>query len=112
MAATSSLYGGGGGIKSIQRGSTAIGATPGGTSATATINAVDLAKSFVSASFKNGYHTSTYASYSYNMWATSLTGGATLTATTTITFYSGTYYQSSNFSSGGPTVYWEVIEYE
>ena len=110
MAATSSLYGGGGGIKSIQRGSTAIGATPGGTSATATINAVDLAKSFISASFKSGagsYVTPYY--YGAYAYAANSSAGAALTANDTVTVYAGPTATSVSMST--PTCYWEVIEY-
>lgn len=106
------VIGAGGGIKSIQRGSTSVPTASGGQTTTATINAVDLAKSFVVASFRNGHQQQSYASYAYNMSATSLAAGAALTATTTITLYSGTFWMSSNYGTAGPTVYWEVIEYE
>lgn len=112
MAATSSLYGGGGGIKSIQRGSQSVSIDTGGNTSTATINAVDLSKTFLSVSFRNGHAQTSYASYSYNMSATSLAAGAVLTNTTTLTFYSGTYFFSSDYGKANPIVYWEVIEYE
>ncbi len=122
MAATSSLYGGG--IKSIQRGTTSVtnGSTGAGASATATINAVDLAKSFISASCKSGWWCSNYYADSYAMWAVNINAGATLTNTTTVTFNtSGFGYftvNGNNYNNyatnptGNPTIYWEVIEYE
>ena len=99
-------------IKSIQRGSTSLAST--GTNSTVTINAVDLAKSFVSASCSNGYGGSRYSLTSsdpYTMNAT--TSGAQLASTTSITITGGgafvinsTYaYRSNN------VCYWEVIEY-
>ena len=112
MAATSSLYGGGGGIKSIQRGSTAVGISLSGYSTTATINAVDLAKSFISATTKFGYYVTYYASYAYNLPNTTIGVGATLSNTTTVTFASNPFYQSSVWAGSNPTIYWEVIEYE
>jgi len=104
------IGGAGGGIKSIQRGSTACGAT--GTTTTATINQVDLAKSFISVSCANGHDTEYYASITYVGWATSLMVGATLSSNVQLSFTTGSHYASSNLQAGNPTIYWEVIEYE
>ena len=124
MAATSSLYGGGGGIKSIQRGTTAVTVSANGVAAstTATINAVDLSKSFISATCRSGWWGSMYFSTSYGFWSTNIIVGATLTNTTTVTFNAngypyypnngGTNYMATNTPTGNPTIYWEVIEYE
>ena len=92
-------------IKSIQRGSTTG-------SGTTTINAVDLSKSFVSASFANGYGRGqqdlsgdgTYAGFS-------LASGARLASSTSITITKGSYAASQSAASADPTCYWEVIEY-
>lgn len=101
------IGGSGGGIKTVQRGTT----TPSvGGSATATINAVDLAKSFISSSFKSGsgsyVTTYYYGAYGY---AANSSAGATLTNTTTVTVYAGPTATSVSMST--PTCYWEVIEY-
>ena len=99
-------------IKSIQRGSTSLAST--GTSSAVTINAVDLDKTFVSASCRNGYRGSRYSISSsdpYTMNAT--TAGAQLTSTTAITVYGGLGFVSNSTyaSSYNQTLYWEVIEY-
>jgi hypothetical protein len=108
------IGGGGGGIKSIQRGSHTHGAVAAGTSTdTVAITEVDRSKSFVSASYKNGHYASYYASYIYNGQSNNVSMGAALTTDTQLTFYSGSYFMSS--AHGGnvsPTIYWEVIEYE
>lgn len=99
-------------IKSIQRGETSIAST-GGSTAT-TINAVDLDKSFVSASSANGYRGSRYSSTSSDPWVmSSTTGGAKLTSTTQITVVGGAGIVSnaSYASTAASTCYWEVIEY-
>jgi hypothetical protein len=85
-------------IASIQRGVTAVG----GSGATATINAVDLAKSYIQATCSQGetsLYTPNYRAYGYSVLA-----NATLTNTTTVTLTPGQ-------SRGGSTVAWEVIEY-
>ena len=99
-------------IKSIQRGSTSIAST-GGSTAT-TINAVDLDKSFVSASSANGYRGSRYSINSADPWVMSSTmGGAKLTSTTQITVVGGAGITSNNTyaATQASTCYWEVIEY-
>ena len=104
------IGGAGGGIKSIQRGSTACGAI--GSTTTATINQVDLAKSFVSVSCANGHDTDYYASITYVGWATSIMVGARLTSNVQLSFTCGSHYAYYNLSAANPTIYWEVIEYE
>ena len=89
-------------IKSIQRGSTTG-------SGTTTINAVDLSKSFVSASFANGYGRGQQDLSTYTMCA--LANGAALASTTSITISQGTFASSQSTASANATCYWEVIEY-
>ena len=92
-------------IKSIQRGSTTG-------SGTTTINAVDLSKSFVSASFANGYgrgQQDLSGSGTYAMCA--LANGAALASTTSITITQWTFASSQSTASQNATCYWEVIEY-
>ena len=92
-------------IKSIQRGSTTG-------SGTTTINAVDLSKSFVSASFANGYgrgQQDLSGGGTYAMCA--LANGAALASTTSITIAQGTFASSQSTASANATCYWEVIEY-
>ena len=101
------IGGGGIAVKSIQRGTTVVGVN---SSATATINAVDLVKSFISSSFKSGvgshvgYHNLGAYAYGANSEP-----GATLTNGTTVTMYAGPTATSATMST--PTCYWEVIEY-
>ena len=107
------IGGGGGGIKSIQRGSTSV--TKNST-ATATINAVDVAKSFISSSCKNGRHLR-YWVYVYGIgtWNDAGSVGATLTNTTTLTFaasYGGADGNATQGTTVEAIIYWEVIEYE
>ena len=118
------VIGGGGGIKSIQRGTTVVTVAADGVAAStaATINAVDLAKSFISATCRSGWWSSMYYTTSYGFWSTNIIVGATLTNTTTVTFnangypyYSnsgGTNYAAIYTPTANPTIYWEVIEYE
>jgi hypothetical protein len=85
-------------VASIQRGVTAVGSS----GATATINAVDVAKSYIQATCSQGetsLYTPNYRAYGYSVLA-----NATLTNTTTVTLTPGQ-------SRGGSTVAWEVIEY-
>jgi len=99
-------------IKSIQRGETSIAST--GSSTATTINAVDLDKSFVSASSANGYRGSRYSSTSADPWVmSSTTAGAKLTSTTQITVVGGAGIVSnaSYAATAASTCYWEVIEY-
>ena len=99
-------------IKSIQRGSTSLAST--GTSTAVTINAVDLDKTFVSASCRNGYRGSRYTSTSSDPWVmNATTSGAQLTSTTAITIYGGLGYVSNAAYAAAynVTLYWEVIEY-
>ena len=86
-------------IKSIQRGSTSVTASG---SATVTINAVDLDKSFVSANTKTGYISS-------GTGGPGNENGVTLSSSTSLQFYGGvTYYSPGTVAA---TTYWEVIEY-
>tara|TARA_B100000519_G_C14074256_1_gene358311 strand:+ start:178 stop:501 length:324 start_codon:yes stop_codon:yes gene_type:complete len=98
-------------IKSIQRGSTSLAST--GTSSAITINAVDLDKTFVSASCRNGYRGARYSATSSDPWTmNATTAGAQLTSTTAITIYGGLgYAMSSYIAAYNVTLYWEVIEY-
>ena len=99
-------------IKSIQRGSTSLVST--GTSSAVTINAVDLDKTFVSASCRNGYRGSRYTSTSSDPWTVNATtAGAQLTSTTAITVYGGLgFVSSATYATDyNVTLYWEVIEY-
>ena len=104
------IGGAGGGIKSIQRGTTACSTQT--STQTATINAVDLAKSFISSSYANGSDVDYYVSAAYFGWSTSLSVGATLTNTTTLTFTVGSNSTQSGVYTTNPTIYWEVVEYE
>ena len=99
-------------IKSIQRGSTSLAST--GTNSTVTINAVDLDKTFVSSSCRNGYRGSRYSITSSDPWVLkATTSGAQLTSTTAITVYGGLgYVTNTNYLAAyNVTLYWEVIEY-
>jgi len=102
-------------IKSIQRGATSISSSGVGavTSATATINAVDLDKSFVSISSNNGYGVGNISSSSSDGNAASSTcGGGYLSSTTQITLGQGGWRRyNTAYAHSGLTVYWEVIEY-
>ena len=103
------IGGGGIAVKSIQRGTT-TSVTAGTVSAT--INAVDLVKSFISSSFKSGvgshvgYHN--LGAYAY---AANSAPGAALTNSTTVTMYGGPAATSAGITQAG-ICYWEVIEYE
>lgn len=90
MTIKTSELGGGGGIKSIQRGNNNI--TPTNNSATVTITAVDITKSFVSATGTSG------ETAAYGMPRAYLTDSTTLTL-------------ARNNTSNTATVSWEVIEY-
>jgi hypothetical protein len=102
-------------IKSIQRGATSVSSSSTGsaTSATATINAVDLDKSFVSISSNNGYGVGNISSSSSDGNAASSTcGGGYLSSTTGLTFSQGPWRKyNTTYGHNGLTVYWEVIEY-
>ena len=104
-------------IKSIQRGQTTVNTNSIGTvtSSNVTINAVDLSKSFVSVSFKNGMGGGNYLNNDtyYGFTTTSIALGGYLSSTTQITLAQGVWrrYNSTQFHSGG-TCYWEVVEYE
>ena len=109
MAATSSLYAGGG-IKSIQRGSQTA---PGrGATNTATITSVDTSKSFIAATTANGHRVDLSTSGYWYGWGMSLMCAVKLTNATTVTFLTGTSYAPYNVAETVPVIYWEVIEYE
>tara|TARA_B100000927_G_scaffold284892_1_gene274346 strand:- start:599 stop:925 length:327 start_codon:yes stop_codon:yes gene_type:complete len=99
-------------IKSIQRGNATL--NPGG-STTATITAVDLAKSFVSVSsangFKSGKPNNTSPSSDSVSYGAGTSFGGSLTGTTSLYLVSGTGPGSSSVNSGPGVAYWEVIEY-
>jgi hypothetical protein len=99
-------------IKSIQRGQTSLAST--GTSTTVSINAVDLDKSFVSASCTNGMGGARYSSTSADPWVSNATtAGAHLSSTTQLTVAGGLGYgmNSTYRVSTSTTLRWEVIEY-
>ena len=96
-------------IMSIQRGSTA--GAPSSTTAV-TISSVDTSKAFVSASCANGYGIGgASGGTADNALGVSISGGAALTGSTTITIYFGGAAYTTGGSASG-TLYWEVIEYE
>tara|TARA_Y100000748_G_C15115124_1_gene339953 strand:- start:175 stop:507 length:333 start_codon:yes stop_codon:yes gene_type:complete len=101
-------------IKSIQRGQTTI--TPleaGGATTTTyvTITAVDLAKSFVSVSFQNGFGEAN-SGVGSGTATTSIAGCCYLYTTTSLRMLSGGFARSSSTASrGNNTICWEVIEY-
>ena len=106
MAATSSLYAGGKSIKSKQRGTTTVYPE---SSASASINAVDTSKSFISATSGTGSgrnypqtHVSNFTSYAYLSGSTSVAIGGGRSY-----FWYGQYVYSEQ-----GTVAWEVIEFE
>ena len=106
MAATSSLYAGGKGIKSIQRGTTNLYPE---TTSSASINAVDTNKAFVSSKDVNGVGRNYTGAESSNF-----TVYATLGDSTTVNMKSGRswqWYVNNSYSEQG-TVAWEVVEYE
>ena len=100
MSTLSSIYGGG--IKSIQRGSTLI--TAGTLTTNVTISAVDLSKTFVSSSCQNG----TAGPTSSNRG--DFAAGGTLTSTTNLRVTRGGLYGSTASSTPG-SFEWEVVEY-
>ena len=97
-------------IKSIQRGSTTLSA--GGTT-TATINAVDLDKSFMTSSVTSGYGAGNLSgSSSDGNAANAFVMGGTLLSTTALSFAAGTYKAyNTSYGAGNTTIYWEVVEY-
>ena len=101
-------------IKSIQRGQPVITPLEGGgatTTTTATINAVDLAKSFVSASSQNGFGEAN-SGIGSGTATTSIAGAAYLYTTTSVRLLSGGFARASSTASrGNNTICWEVIEY-
>jgi hypothetical protein len=107
------IGGGGGGIKSIQRGTTTVTAN---STATATINSVDEDKSFISASCRDGaFQRHYYYFYGVSWGVSNPSIGATLTNSTTVTFSAGYTIAGSGGGVGtdtNPIMYWEVIEYE
>ena len=91
-------------VKSVQRGSSTT--AQAATTVTTTINAVVLAKSFVTTHVETayaGYDGTAYASMNWQY-------GAALTATTTLSLYPG-LARASN-TAANATVYWEVDEVE
>lgn len=102
-------------IKSIQRGQTSITSSSSGntTNVTATINAVDLDKSFVSVSSTNGFGVGNISSSSSTGNASQSTGGGGyLSSTTAISLNQGGWWRYNTvYAHTGLTVYWEVIEY-
>ena len=106
MAATSSLYAGGG-IKSIQRGSQTA---PGrGATNTATITSVDTSKSFVNSSVAPGGQAAYYSNWG---WGQGIGAGVRLTSSTQLTFRTGKKIAASNLGESEGQIYWEVVEYE
>tara|TARA_R100001086_G_scaffold4915_1_gene3232 strand:+ start:653 stop:985 length:333 start_codon:yes stop_codon:yes gene_type:complete len=101
-------------IKSIQRGQTVITPAEGGSATTttyATINAVDLSKSFVSVSSQNGFGDANSGSGSGGA-TTSISGAGYLYSTTSVRLLSGGFARNSTtYSRGTNTICWEVIEY-
>lgn len=109
MAATSSLYAGGG-IKSIQRGYTT---TTNNSNSDVTITAVVLAKSFISASCKSGHSWGRATNNSDDGHIGNGTAsGARLSSTTNVRIEAGSVTSASYGTATGPTLYWEVVEYE
>ena len=118
MSNLTDFFGASGTIASIQRGSTAIGITAAGSntamanhSATATINSVDVAKSYVITSYENGTYSRNYSTY----WgfSNSISAACVLTNATTLTFTTGKGHPSHVVAAtpAGPVVKWEVVEY-
>ena len=92
-------------IKSIQRGTVSVGYN---SSSTVTINSIDTAKTFISASCENGYAQDTFLS---SFWASALMSNCVLTNATTLTVSTGEGLVISGGGSAAPTLSWEVIEY-
>jgi hypothetical protein len=88
----------GGGIKSVQRGTTSVTTT-----STVTISSVDTSKSVVIATVKSG--TNRYVTVDA-WWA--CTASTALTNSTTITLTNGAYSTSTH---GTSDVAWQVVEY-
>jgi hypothetical protein len=97
-------------IKSIQRGTTTLSAA-GTTSAT--INAVDLDKSFITSSCVSGFGAGNLSSStSTGNAANAFTAGGILASTTSINFAAGTYKAyNASYGTGSTQIYWEVVEY-
>ena len=91
-------------VKSVQRGS--YTSSQGANANAVTINAVVLAKSFVTTHVKTGYAGYDGTAYASMNWQY----GAALTATTTLTLYAG--QTRTNNTNTDATVYWEVVEFE
>tara|TARA_Y100000114_G_C11579762_1_gene240487 strand:- start:167 stop:523 length:357 start_codon:yes stop_codon:yes gene_type:complete len=104
-------------IKSIQRGQTTVSSSSTGqdSSSSVTINAVDLDKSFVSVSTRNGYGTGNIynnnTTYGYSTNTTTI--GGYLASSTSISLQQGRWRRyNATIAHVGGTAYWEVIEYE
>ena len=108
MAATSSLYAGGG-IKSIQRGTQTQPSGVAGGENTASITSVDTSKSFVNSSVAPGGQAAYYSSWG---WGQGVGAGVRLTSSTQLTFRTGLKIASSNLGESEGQIYWEVVEYE
>ena len=91
-----SQFGFGGGIKSIQRGSTTLT----GNSDTVTISSVNTAKSIVIATYRSGRTKEDTTNYA-------VSASAVLTNSTTLTVYRGR--ASPNVDN--PTLDWQVVEF-
>jgi len=86
-------------IKSIQRGSVSLAH---GASTNVTINAVDMDKTFITASTVSGY------AGTYNSYMNALMIGARLTTTTNVAFLCGDTSNGNNFANA--VMYYEVVE--
>jgi len=93
-------------IKSIQRGSTAVTFN---STVTATINSVDVTKSMVVVSTKNGW-LSGHVNGAYS-GTVSITAGVVLTNGTTLTFTAGDGYRYQSQGNAQCATDWEVVEY-
>ena len=118
MSNLSDFFGSSGTIASIQRGTTTIAISQAGANTpmstftnTATINSVDVAKSYVITSYENGTYSRNYSTY----WgfSNSISAACVLTNATTLTFTTGKGHPSHVVAAtpAGPVVKWEVVEY-
>ena len=100
------IIGGSTPIKTIQRGSTAVTYN---STVTATINSVDVTKTMVVVSTKNGW-LSGHVSGAYS-GTVSITAGVVLTNGTTLTLIAGSGQSGASQGNGPCSTDWEVVEY-
>ena len=103
-------------IKSVQRGSIAIGPALNGTSANVSISSINTSKSALTVTSANGMQASYYSGSITAGWNNAITAGGRISSSTQIIIYTGKYFTPAPwggnlFTGGNCTAYWEVVEY-